>query len=243
MKISGTRRLIVSVLLIFILFYSCKKETFIVLEGKILVSNTNPVEVSNYKLNFFQAGNPGIPFPATVLSAEGSATTDNNGNYSTRFKPGKSTFVFFQGTNSHPINMTGEANGNFPGFHVSNLTANGGIIYLYKKIDNVSLNIATGTNAISPADSIFISYNSTSGPAEKILSGISVPAATTSFLLGNIANVTLGRFDYWQKVYQNDVLIKLKKPGVTYPQFSSASFGDYIPPGDEPARQLSFYFY
>lgn len=210
---------------------------------KILVSNTNPVEVSNYQLDFFQAGSPGIPFPATSSYAEGSATTDNNGNYSTRFKPGKSTFLMFQGTNSHPIHMTGQPSGNFPGFYVANLPNDAGTIYLYKKIDNASLNIATLNTAISPADTIFINYNTPSGPAEKVLTGISVAAGTSSFIFGNLVNVTLGHFDYWQKLYQNDIQIQLKQAGASNMRFIHASYGEYIPPGDEPSRQLSFFLY
>ena len=241
MKIYKPLQLIFFSLFSIIIFYSCKKESYLTLEGKLLVSSTNPVEVRNYKIYFFQAGSPGIPFAAYNSSSEGSATTDNNGNYSVKFKQGKSGFLIFQGANSGPIDMMGEGSGNFPGFAIQGIPANGGTIYLYKKIDNASLILSTGSTAISPADSIFIKYYSTSGPVEKTLTGISVPANTNSFTLDNITDLALGYYDFEGSKYQNDVMIKLKRSGISYTQYIHTAYYDSIPPGDEPTRELRFY--
>ena len=241
MKINKPLRVISFSLFSIIIFYSCKKESYVTLEGKLLLSNTNPVAVGNYKLYFFQAGSPGIPFAAYNSSSEGTATTDNNGNYSVKFKQGRSGFLIFQGSNSNPIDIRGEGSGNFPGFVIQSIAANGGTIYLYKKIDNASLILSTLSTAISPADSIFIKYNSTSGPAEKTLAGISVPANTNSFLLDNITDLALGHFDFAGRKYQNDIYIRLKKQGLPYPLSMYTAMIDTIGPGDVQTGQFSFY--
>src|SRR5262245_1313868 len=122
-----------------VLLASCKKDEFITFEGRLLISNTNPVAVANFKISFYQAGSPGIPAPLITTSAGGFATTDNNGNYSTKFKLGKSTFIVFSGTNPNPVSLQGEASGNMPGFYINNVPADAGTIYLYKKIDTAVL--------------------------------------------------------------------------------------------------------
>src|SRR5688572_27624768 len=121
------------------LFYSCKKETFITFEGRLLISNTNPLQVTNYKLYFFQSVSTGIPIAIYSTSSEGFTTTDNNGNYSMKFETGKSGFLVFQRANTGSVNLTGEPSGNFSGFIISNIPANGGTIYLHKKISNATL--------------------------------------------------------------------------------------------------------
>ena len=230
-------------LLSVIIFFSCKKESYLTLEGKLLVSNTNPVEAGNYEIYFVQAGSPGIPIGIYNSHSSAYTTTDSKGNYSVNFRLGRSGFLIAQGSNSGPIDMVGEGSGNFPGFAIRSIPPIGGTFYLYKKIDNASLIISTLSTAISPADSIFIKYKSTSGPVEKKLTGISVPVNTNSFTLDNITNLALGYYDYEGKKYQNDVLIKLKRSGSTSAQPIHAAYNDSIPPGDEPTRQLGFFLY
>jgi hypothetical protein len=227
--------------LLIIFFYSCKKENYLTLEGTLLVSNTNPIPVTKYNIHFFQAGSPGIPIAMYNSPSSAFTTTDNRGHYSVKFKQGRSGFMIFQGANSGPIDMIGEGSGNFPGFIVQDIPANGGTIYLYKKIDNASLLLSTISTAISPADSIFITYNSSSGPVEKKLTGISVPANTNSFLLDNITNLALGHYDFAGRKYQNDIYIRLRKQGLPYPLSMFTAMIDTIGPGDVPTGQFLFY--
>ena len=232
-----------SCFIIFILtfiFYSCKKESYVTIEGKILLSNTNPVPVSNYKLYFFQSGSPGIPFPSFSSSSDASTTTDNNGNYSVRFKQGESGFLFFRGTNSSPIDMSGEAIGNFPGFYINDVPSNGGTVYLYKKINSVTLVLNAFSGRIDPGDSIFIQYYSINGPVERIKTGISVAPGTNQFVLDTITDVALSHYTYPESVYSNNVFINLKRAGLSYKEFINPVNIDPIPPGDEPSRQFLY---
>lgn len=233
------------ILVLAFIFYSCKKESYVTIEGKLLLSNTNPVPISNYKLYFFQSGSPGIPFAAYSLSSDASTTTDNNGNYSVKFKQGESGFLFFRGTNSSPIDMRGETFGNFPGFAISNISPTTGTIYLYKKISNATLIISTVNGGFATGDSLFIDYNSTSGPVHKFITGITVAPGTTSFTLDTITDLALLSYDFIGNSYQNDVLIKLKKAGQSYTQYINPSLGGSIPipPGDETNKQLTFYMW
>ena len=226
-----------------VLFYSCKKETFITFEGRLLISNTNPVPVSNYKVSFFQAGSAGIPIAIYSTSSETVTTTDNNGNYSARFEPGRSGFLIFQGSNSGPVNIMGVASGNFPGFAISNISPNAGTIYLYKKISNATLIIYAVNGGFATGDSLFIDYNSTAGPVHKTITGITVAPGTTSFTLDTIIDLALSYYDFTGNNYQNDVLIRLKKAGQSYTQYINPQLGTLIPPGDETNRQLTFYMW
>lgn len=221
-------------------FNSCKKESYVTIEGKLLLSNTNPVPVSNYKLYFFQSGSPGIPFPSFSSSSDASTTTDNNGNYSVRFEPGETGFLFFRGTNSSPIDIRGESFGNFPDFSINDVPLNGGTVYLYKKINNVTLVLNAFTGRIDPVDSIFIHYYSVNGPVQRVKTGISVAPGTNQFVLDIITDVALSHYTYPESVYDNNVFIYLKKAGLPYKEFINPVNIDPIPPGDEPNRQFIY---
>ena len=224
-------------------FFSCKKDTFITFEGRLLISNTNPVPVSNYKVSFFQAGSPGIPIAIYSTSSEAFTNTDNNGNYWARFEPGRSGFLFLQGSNSGPVDIMGEPSGNFPGFAISNISPAAGTIYSYKKISNATLIISTINGGIATGDTLFIHYNSTAGPVHKIITGITVAAGTNSFTLDTIRDLALSHYDFTGNSYQNEVVIKLKKAGQSYTQFINPQLGTLIPHGDETNRQLIFYMW
>lgn len=224
-------------------FYSCKKEKFITIEGKLLISNTNPVAVSNYKVYFFQPGSPGIPIAIYSSPSEGSTITDNNGNYSAKFKLGRSGFLIFQGSNTSSIDMSGEPSSNFPGFYIANIPSNGSTIYLYKKIDSAFLMLSSGSSGISANDSLTIRYHSTGGPVTKIKTGITVPAGTSFFAIDTISNVTLSYYDFVYKKYQNDIWIQLRKAGLPNSQSLHPALSDSIGPGDEQNKQLRFYMW
>jgi hypothetical protein len=222
---------------------SCKKDSYVTIEGRLLVSNTNSVAVSNYKIYFFQPGSPGIPIGIYSTSSDGFTTTDNNGNYTAKFKLGRSGFLVFEGSNSSPISMRGEPSGNLPGFYINNIPANGGTNYLYKKINNAFLMLTAVSTGISSNDSLFISYNSSNGFVEKVKTGITVPAGTNFFTIDTITNLALAQYDFAQKKYQNDVVIKLKKTGLPYSQYINPALNDSIGPGDELNKQLIYYLW
>jgi len=227
------------ILLLWVLI-SCKKDSYVTIEGKLLVSNTNPVAVGNYNINFFQPGSPGTPIGYSTSSV-GFTTTDNNGNYSARFKLGRTGFIGFEGSNASPISMSGEPSGNLPGFIINNIPANGGTIYMYKKIDNSFLMLTTLSTGILPNDSLFIQYHSTNGLVAKVKTGITVPPGTNFFAIDTIINLALAGYDFVQKKYQNDVVIRLKKTGLPYSQYM-IPWIDSIGPGDELTKQLKFYY-
>lgn len=224
-----------------LLLISCKKEKAIRLEGKLLISSSNPIPIKNFELNFYQSGSPSIPFPANVASAEASTVTDNNGNFKVDFKPGKAYFVFFQSTNSSPISVTGSMNSNFPEFFLRHFTSELGTYYLYKKIDEVYLSLST-TNEISFSDTILISYHSTNGSINKTKTGISIPSGSRNFVFDTIQDLALSRFDCLAKKYENDLYIRVKKIGINYTQSMMGSYNDTIGLGDELKKTLSFYF-
>lgn len=224
-----------------VLFISCKKTKTIKLEGKLLISSSNPVPVRNAKLNFYQSGSQPIPFPANAASAEASTVTDNNGNFKVDFKPGKAYFVFFQSTNSSPISVTGSMNSNFPEFFLHHFTSELGTYYLYKKIDEVYLSLST-SNEISFSDTVQISYHSTNGSITKTKIGLSIPSGSRNFVFDTIQNLTLSRFDCLTKKYENDLNINVKKASLNYTQSMTASYNDTISLGDEFKKTLHFYF-
>jgi hypothetical protein len=228
------------ILLLWILS-SCKKDSYITIEGRLLISNTNPVPVSNYNISFNQAGSPGVPFPMQTTSSEGSVITDNNGNFSTKFKLGKSTFILLSSTNSNSISMSGGPIGNLPGFFINNIPTEAGTIYLYKKIDTAFLALNSFSTIVNPNDSLFINYHSTSGFIQKIKTGIAIQAGVNGLVFDTIINLALPYYDFVEKKYQNDVFIQLRKPGISYP-FLMSTISDAIGPGDEQRRQLLFYF-
>jgi hypothetical protein len=231
------------IFLLISIFYSCKKEKYIIIEGRLLISNTNPIPVTNYELHFFQPGSPGIPIAIYSLSSEGFATTDNSGNYSAKFKLGRSGFMGFEGSNTSPIDMRGEATGNIPGFYITNIPADGGTVYLYKKIDNAFLILSAVSAGILPNDTLTIQYNSTNGYVEKIKTGITVPAGTNLFTIDTITNLALSHYDFMRKKYQNTVAIKLKRAGLPYSQYINSASIDSIGPGDEQNKQLTYYLW
>ncbi|MEO5562379.1 MAG: hypothetical protein ABIR18_03065, partial [Chitinophagaceae bacterium] len=231
---------VVATLAVFLLLSSCRKEKEKIyqIQGRLLVSSTNPIPVANYTIDFYQSGSPGIPFPAYTLSSSSSAVTDTKGYFKCDFRVGKSSFLFLNGTNSKPVNMEGRANASYSYFSISDIPlSNLGDIYLYKKIDTAIISVSS-LMGIEPTDTLEIFYYTFNGFRQKIKSGVTVNPGANNVVIDTIQNVVMSFFSYREKMYSNMINVRQRK-GLTPKSVYSSFYNNYqIEPGDEKKRTI-----
>jgi hypothetical protein len=214
---------------------SCRKENEKVyrISGRLVASTSNPVPVSNYTIDFYQRGTPGIPFPAYSTSASASVTTDQNGFFSLDFRAGKSSFLFLNGYNSSPISLEGRANASYPYFSFANIHSPGdlGDVYLYKKIDTLVIALST-LNGVAAADSLSINFHTLNGFQQLKKKGITVNPGSTQAFIDTLHNVVFLNYNYEMKRYGNQVSVQQRGPSLQY----GLNYDDYslfLESGDE----------
>lgn len=219
---------------------SCKKKDEVIqYEGLLLVSTSNPIPVRNYKLDIYQPGNGGIPFPITSSSASAEAYTDDAGRYNFSFKPGNSTFLIFRGTNSSPIDVRGSGNG-YPSTYFMKLSNDIKTYYLYKKVDTAILAV-NNFKKIEASDSIMITYLTNNGNTVKYKTGIIIDSNAQKTVFDTIYNPIFTFFDNQSKRYEPNIDVKIKKQSATnFRQINNTSY-DSIGVGDERRREFLFW--
>ncbi len=222
-------------ILVITFFSSCKKEKFITISGRLVLSSSNRVPVSNAQLEFYQRGSGGIGIPSSSGSSNLTARTNADGHFTAKFPLGQGQFIGIPFSSMMPINMSVSSNNidaswqNLPASDTSL-----GEIYLYKLVRQLVVQVSSNT-AILPSDTLILNASTTSGRFSKQYTNLSIPA-TTLTVLDTIPNVVFSYFDGHDKTYASPLYIRVLSKG------SGSSF-ERFPMQDEQIRLHRIYIY
>jgi hypothetical protein len=227
---------------VLILFVSCRKhkETIYHLQGRLLLSNTNPIPVPSYSLEFRQQGSAAVPLPAYTSSSSATTTTDAQGNFKCEFKPGESKFFGFRGDNLHAVYLEGKGNASFPHFSLGEIfLGNMGDIYLCKKIDTVILTVDAQWGII-PSDTLRINFLTMNGRQEKLKTGLSAATGTLNVVIDTLYNAIFTMGNYKTKTYGIDIYVRQTPPTQSFNIAYSTHWNDpLLGQGDEKKHILN----
>ncbi len=213
------KKLFIATVILLLLVTSCKKDKHYQITGRLLLSSSHPVPVSQYGLEVYQAGSFGAPIAIGTSSSQASGITDMNGRFSIRFTQGKGTFMGIPTSNSSPVVLSGIENAGLPGMYILNFpftdAAELGDIYLHKKVEVVYI-VLNVMNDISPTDVFTIYGSDINGQFKRTISGISAPSNTT-INLDTILQASFPRFDYASKKYINDIQVYNTRNFMNFP--------------------------
>ena len=160
------------------LLSSCQKDKHntLVIKGRLLQSSSNPVPVVDYKLSFYQAGNPNeVPIPIIgPSSAAAVATTNATGYFESHLFLSKGSFFGIPtGTNDNSISVSGTTKANVPltWFGLNAISQDLQTVYLYKKIARAIVQVVSPTGIV-PADTLYVSAFTVKGYYSKIITGL-----------------------------------------------------------------------
>lgn len=226
-----------------LMLVSCRKhkETVYHLQGRLLISNTNPLPVPSYTLYFYQRSSP--PGPSLVYASSSSATTttDAQGNFKCDFTPAEVKGISLGGVNPFPVNLTGEGNSTFPYFTLGEIfLGNMGDIYLCKKIDTTIVAVDAQWG-ILPADTLKIDYYTINGPRQKLKTEMSVVTGALNVIIDTIYNAIFTNCDYKTKTFGYNIGIRQTTaiPLSFNIAYSTPWNSSPMPPGDEKKRVLN----
>ena len=137
-----------NIFLLFALLFvalSCKKsvnENTYNIKGKLLISSSNPISVTQYKLNFYQRSSTGLL--GGFAGQDATILTNSNGEFDFRYNPGATIGLASGGINPYSFSIYGSSDTtNIFNSQPAWLTVESGKnidignIYLYKKINSV----------------------------------------------------------------------------------------------------------
>jgi hypothetical protein len=221
---------------VLLLLASCQKykEKIYHFEGRLLFSNTNPIPVPSYTMDFRQSS----PFSVSP----GTTTTDAQGNFKCDFIAQEAKFVSRRlGQNSNLLYLEGRKNTSFTHFLMVNLPQeNLGDIYLCKKIDTLIITVDAKWGLL-PTDTIEIIYNTANDNLRSRASGLSASVGATNVTIDTIYNVVCTTYDFLSGRYSPDIAVfHVNQRAV--PNFHM-DYTDYknlksVEPGDEKKRVL-----
>lgn len=203
--------------LLFLVLFSagCKKKNQeYTISGRLLISSSNPVPVSNLSLSLHQSGGPGTPI-ANSTSSSAKTITDAQGTFRFEYKPGRVIFAGIPGKNGSPITISPES---FPGgtsndFYWYNIpgvkdTALGNM-FLYKKINRLIVKIKSFSGVL-PTDSLEVRAATERGIYKEWLTGLTIPAGS-EVTVDTIPDFVAQHLDLYTKKYTSDFSVK-KRP-------------------------------
>lgn len=212
---------------------SCLKQKYAHYKGKLVLSSSNRVPVSNASISFYQGGSGGIGIPGSSSPSSADGTSDANGFFDIKFPLGKAQFLGIPTTNGSPVDMIVRA-GAVGGYYRS-LATNDTLLnelFLYKKVDRFIIRMVSSGGAI-PTDTFRIEGRTINGRYKKIITGLVIPAGTPT-TIDTIANAIFTTLDVRQKTYFNDVSFYRYHTGHSYNQLP-------ISMNDEPEITQVFY--
>lgn len=237
-------------LMLMILFFSgCKKEKPIIFTGKLLLSKKFPFPLVNRKIEIYQPGSASaIGINSGSTSSIATTHTDANGNFRLSFTPGKSSFLFFSGTNSKPLIFGNSPSDNtFPVFSRMNFPDSGynaaNPIFVGKTIDTTIIKVGLASDLIA-TDTIGFSTNTISGSIDKEYTG-RVGTTGSVIILDTIYNLLLTDYDCFARKFMNTIYAG-RKWTTTLGYATISSYG-FVSPNqfsaiDEAKQEIIFYF-
>lgn len=224
---------------------ACRKHNVYTVRGTLLFSNTIRVPVTNYDLDLYQGGSPGIPIGISASSSSAHAKTDGQGNFSFQFTQGGASFLGIPASNDAPARLENSASSglpilnsgypsldmvNFPYQNASNLNP----LFLCKKVDTVIIQMNV-TNQVLPTDSLTLDASNLQGRFRLVITGLSVPANSV-VAIDTVLNGTFGRFDFKSNTYSQDFNLSATHRAAGFFQQDLAQY-------DEPKLILQCYLY
>lgn len=229
---------------VLLLLGSCRKQKEPVVhhfQGRLLLSNTNPIPVPSYTLEFHQSQTFSGPFPISASGSSVTTTTDAQGNFRCDFTTGETRFMGRrQGSNPNQIYLEGQRNTSFTHFLKANIPQdNMGDIYLCKKIDSLVITIDAQWGLL-PSDTIEVIYNTQNDNLRKRKSGLSAPIGATNVIFDTIYNVAFSYFDFKTGMYSPNLAVYHVNHRSTQPfyiEYNSYNKPNMLmEPGDEKKR-------
>lgn len=225
---------IIFILFVFAVLAGCRKRTRIYsIKGKILLSSSNPVPVSNYKLSFYQAGSPGAILPIGASSSSGASVTDAEGNFNCRFPAGEAFFFMLPLSSNVPLSMAGANPDPAINLYWSNIPAKDTAlqdVYLYKMIKKAVIKLNTNAEILS-SDTLHIIAPTSTGQHDKFVTGLSIPANTT-VAIDTISNLIFSNFDVKTKKYSFNIFCSNSNSRRSYSTIQS------VDPLDEQEKDI-----
>ena len=219
--------------ILILIFLGCRKDVSNVkynISGRLLESSSNPIPVSNYKLQVYQKSDYG--FFGGVTGIEMEFQTDANGYFTLKYSPKKSTGLSTGSANSYPLSFTGidtlKYKGLFPDWYPIPANKDTALsdIYLYKKIDKFVRKIQFNS-ALANGDSLEVITSSAYKSTYKTIYG-PIPVGTL-LILDTINQFKAERYNISTRIYLTSST--LKKPSY------QKGFGMSLPAGDETYRE------
>ena len=205
---------LVSIILIIILFSSCKKnhsDRLYSITGQIFESSSNPIPISNYTLSFYQRSNSGLL--GGIAGLDTTAKTGNDGRFSFQYNPSRNYGFSLGGTNANEIYMEGidtlKYKGLYPAWYSvpSLVDINLNNLYLFKKIQTLVRKVQFNTS-LNAGESLEVITTDSSGASYKTLTG-PIPSGTL-LTVDTIKNCKISRFNLLTREYV--LLAVLQKP-------------------------------
>jgi hypothetical protein len=191
---------------------SCKKDVNdlkFTITGRLVESSSNPIPISNYKLQINQRDDYGLLGGVAGTTTE--FETDGNGNFSITYTPKKGTGFSSGNPNGYPLSITGIDNNKYKGLYPdwypipANKDTTLNTIYLYKKIERfvrkIQLNAALANN-----DSLEVITSTAYRSTYKTLYG-PIPEGTV-LTLDTINQFKVERFDIHTGSYSVTTVLK-----------------------------------
>lgn len=229
-------------LFILILITSCKKDKHYQVTGRLLLSSSQPVPVTQYKLDIYQPGSFGAPIAIGTTSSQANGITDMNGRFTFRFTEGKGMFMGIPTSNASPAVLSGYENTGLPGMYLLNFpykdAAQLGDIYLYKKVDAVYI-VLNAVHDILPTDSFRVYGTDMNGNFRRTITGISALANST-VNLDTIIHASFPSFDFSSKKYINRIQVYNNK---SFMNLRIANNQDSLSAGDDASLTLLYNVY
>lgn len=228
------------------LICGCRKEKTVVFSGRFLFTKKYPTPVANRKIELYQRGSgAAIGIASGSSSAEANGATDANGSYHIGFKPGKSFFIIFSGSNGNDLEMH-STDSLFPSFSRNNIPSDGyeesSPQYIGKIIDTaiIKVRIAT-TTTLAPSDTVALNAMTLSGNIYREYTGMNA-AAGSDFVIDTIYNMLFTDFDHVNRTFWNNLEVgRLKTSWGSKYLRSEMVFPYELSSNDEGSKELSFY--
>lgn len=204
------------------------------ISGKLYVSSSNPVAVADYKLELYQSGSAGIPFPIHSGSSSATSLTNAAGSFEITYTPGKGTFLGLPTTNGSLLSIYGQKHIWKNVISLKDTTL--GVVYLYKKVNSLIVQVISA-GGITSLDTIDIKTVTENGLYSRTKTGITIqPGIATN--IDTINNVISNEYDI--RFRQYSLYLSVEKRMI--PRIITG-FPVMLPEGDETQKTILLYTY